>query len=346
MSDPRLPAVEARKPAIEQDATVVLTSGSGGASKAVLHSYGSHYYSALGSNANLRVHTKDRWLLSIPLYHVGGIGIVFRCLMAGATIVIPPADEGLGFSLQKMEVTHCSLVTTQLLRLLREVGPTTKLGLQAILLGGGPVPDSLLSDAGERGWPTFLSYGLTEMASQVCTEAVADVGLTPRTSGSVLRYRELKLDADGEVFVRGRTLGRGYIQGGDVVSLVDEDGWFATGDLGVLDAEGRLTLIGRKDHRFISGGENIQPEAIELVLAGFPGVMQCMVFPVADDEFGQRPVAVIQFAGGGQVDEKVESYLRERLPGFMVPDRFLPWPDEVAEGVIKMSRTELAKRLT
>lgn len=344
--DPRLPAVESSKPKLEQDATVVLTSGSSRGSRAVLHTYGNHYYSALGSNANIRVHTKDRWLLSIPLYHVGGIGIVFRCLLSGATLAIPPEGEGIGFSLQTMEATHCSLVATQLLRLLQETRPTTTLPLQAILLGGGPVPASVVREATERGWPTFLSYGLTEMASQVCTESTADVGLTPRTVGPVLRYRELQLAEDGEILVRGRTLCRGYIREGNVAGLVDEEGWFATGDLGAFDAGGRLTVAGRKDNMFISGGENIQPEEIEAFLADVPGVMQCMVLPIEDDEFGHRPVAVIQFEGAGPSDKDLASYLRERLPGFKVPNRFLPWPKDLAKAGLKVSRAEVAKQVT
>ncbi|MGB3634631.1 MAG: AMP-binding protein, partial [Rubrobacteraceae bacterium] len=146
-------------------ATVVFTSGSTGGPKAALHTFGNHYYSALGSNANIALSAGDRWLLSLPLYHVGGLSILFRCLLAGAAIALPEPGLPLDRSISELGVTHVSLVATQLRRLLETRTETSN--LKAALLGGGPTPEALVKEAVARGVPVYTSYGLTEMASQV-----------------------------------------------------------------------------------------------------------------------------------------------------------------------------------
>src|SRR5919112_730746 len=101
-------------------ATVVFTSGSTGGPKAALHTFGNHYHNALGSNANIALRPGDRWLHSLPLYHVGGLSILFRCMLARATIVLPQQGSPLAESIVRLAATHVSLVATQLSRLLRE----------------------------------------------------------------------------------------------------------------------------------------------------------------------------------------------------------------------------------
>src|SRR5919107_790833 len=153
---------------LERPATIIFTSGSTGVPKAALHTFGNHYHSALGSNANIALRPGDRWLHSLPLYHVGGLSILFRCLLAGATVALPEPGLPLGEAIAHSGATHVSLVSTQLLRLLREEG-FAGTELRAILLGGGPMPASLVDEAHARGFPIHTSYGLTEMASQVTT---------------------------------------------------------------------------------------------------------------------------------------------------------------------------------
>jgi o-succinylbenzoate---CoA ligase len=91
---------------LERPATIIFTSGSTGAPKAALHTFGNHYHSALGSNANIALRPGDRWLLSLPLYHVGGLSILFRCLIAGATVALPQPGTLLGESISGLGATH------------------------------------------------------------------------------------------------------------------------------------------------------------------------------------------------------------------------------------------------
>ena len=324
---------------LERPATIVFTSGSTDIPKPALHTFGNHHYNALGSNANIMLRPGDRWLHSLPLYHVGGISILFRCLLAGATIALPGHGTPIGDSIAGLGATHVSLVSTQLLRLLRE--DTEFAGLKAVLMGGGPVSASLVDEALSRKLPIHTSYGLTEMASQVTTTPPGASLEALRTAGRVLPEREVSISEEGEILVRGATLFAGYVEGKTLDLPLDTDGWFHTGDLGELDEDGCLRVLGRKDNLFVSGGENIQPEEIEEVLSALPGVQAAVVVPVDDPEFGQRPVAFIRTAGDEPGD--LTPKLREFLPGFKVPATIHPWPEDAQRGM-KPDRNALRER--
>ena len=311
---------------LDRPATIVFTSGSTGIPKAVLHSYGNYYYNALGCNRNLPLTAGDRWLLDLPLYHVGGLGILFRCLLAGATVVMPDGRETLDVVLERYEITHLSVVVTQLHRLLRQPESVRYPSLRYVVLGGSPVPLKLLSRASERGLPVFASYGCTEMTSQVTTTGVDSTTAQRLTSGKLLPYRRLRIGHEGEIQLAGETLFIGYVEGGSLQRPVTRDGWFATGDLGHMDDEGYLTVIGRRDNRFFSGGETIHPEEIERTLTDHDGVEQAVVVPIPDEEFGQRCVAFVQPREEHPDGEALAAWLRQTLPRYKVPDAFYQWP--------------------
>ena len=311
---------------LDRPATIVFTSGSTGIPKAVLHSYGNYYYNALGCNRNLPLTAGDRWLLDLPLYHVGGLGILFRCLLAGATVVMPDGRETLDVVLERYEITHLSVVVTQLHRLLRQPESVRYPSLRYVVLGGSPVPLKLLSRASARGLPVFASYGCTEMTSQVTTTGVDSTTAQRLTSGKLLPYRRLRIGHEGEIQLAGETLFIGYVEGGSLQRPLTRDGWFATGDLGHMDDDGYLTVIGRRDNRFFSGGETIHPEEIERTLTDHDGVEQAVVVPIPDEEFGQRCVAFVQPREEHPDGEALAAWLRQTLPRYKVPDAFYQWP--------------------
>lgn len=135
----------------------------------------------------------------------------------------------------------------------------------------------------------LCGYGLTEFASTVCAkeaDGTADVG-------SPLPGREVKI-VNNEVWLRAASMAEGYWRNGQLVSLVNDEGWYATRDRGEMH-NGKLTIVGRLDNLFFSGGEGIQPEEVERVIAAHPAVLQVFIVPVADKEFGHRPVAVMEY---------------------------------------------------
>jgi len=327
-----------RPPSISggQDATIVFTSGSTGRPKAALHTWTNHVYSAKGANANLPLRPGDRWLLSLPLYHVGGLAILVRCALAGAAVALPDPDASLGRSLTEARATHVSCVPTQLRRLLegKEAPPAP---LRALLLGGGPLPVPLLEKAHAQGWPLLASYGCTEMASQVTTTAPGAAYAELTTAGRCLPHRRLRIGEKGEIFVGGPTLFRGYVEEKGVRDPRDDDGWYPTGDRGRLDAQGRLRVLGRMDHMFVSGGENIQPEEIERHLERVDGVERAVVVSVPDAEFGRRPVAFVR-AREGESEKELRNTLERTLPRFKIPDAFYALPDRAETSELKVDR--------
>jgi O-succinylbenzoic acid--CoA ligase len=266
----------------ERLASMTLTSGSTGLPKAAVHSCRAHLASAEGVLAMIPLASDDDWLLSLPLFHVSGQGILWRWLLAGARLTVgerQPLEQAL------QGCTHASLVPTQLWRLLNSEADVS---LKAVLLGGAAIPVALTEQARARGIRCWCGYGLTEFASTVCgkeADGAPDVG-------QPLPGRALKI-VEGEVWLRADSMAAGYWRDGGVLPLVNEQGWFATRDRGEL-REGKLTLLGRMDNLFFSGGEGIQPEEVERVLLAHPQIQQAFIVPLDDAEFGQRPVAVVE----------------------------------------------------
>jgi o-succinylbenzoate---CoA ligase len=330
----------------EQEAAVIFTSGTAGEAKAALLTYGNLYYNALGSNEVIKLSPGDRWILSLPLYHVAGLGVLMRSLIAGATVAIT-RQEDLLKRLTDGKTTHVSLVPTQLFRLFNDqnfVGAQRAVPLRAILLGGSAIPQSLVEESLKRKLPLYVSYGLTEMASQVATGSIKKAG---EPCARVLAHRQLTVK-NGEICVRGAALFKGYLEGEKITRPLDAEGWFHTGDLGVLDQNGFLQVFGRRDNMFISGGENIHPEEIEGVLMKIDGINQAVVVPKEDKEFGHRPVAFIQWNTEAHLHsgDALTKYLAGELPKFKIPAAFYPWPDTVKEGIKPDRKTliELAKK--
>ncbi|HGY57332.1 MAG TPA: o-succinylbenzoate--CoA ligase [Caldithrix abyssi] len=318
-----------------QPATIVFTSGSSGEPSPAVLTYGNHYYNALGSNENIRLNPGDRWLLSLPLYHVAGISILFRAALAGAAVIVPDANNRLAEQILESRPTHISLVAAQLAELLeiQDIRSVMK-NMRAILLGGSAISHKLIKRAFEAGWPLFVSYGSTQMASQITTTTPA-AGLEELfTSGFVLPYREVRIGENAEILVKGQTLFSGYWEKGKIVPAAVDDGWFRTGDAGFFDVQNRLVVQGRLDRMFISGGENIHPEEIERELLKIEGVRQAVVVAYDDDRFGQRPAAFVKgIDWNEQTVEKIKALLRRSLPAYKIPDRFLPWPDDAPQGM-------------
>lgn len=321
-------------------ATVIFTSGSSGEPKAALHTLENHFYSAIGSNQNIPFQSQDRWLLSLPLYHVGGLAILMRAFLGKGAVVIPDQDLNLLDNIKHFNPTHISLVATQLYRLLQDKKTMESLTkLKAILLGGSAIPIELIKQAVSYNLPIYTTYGSTEMASQITTTNIQDkIDVLP-SSGKLLKHRQLKLMEDGEILVKGKTLFKGYIEKGKIKAGRDNYGWFHTGDLGKLDKHGYLTILGRKDNVFISGGENIQPEEIEKYLCQIKGIIQAVVVPIEDKEFGARPVAFIKTIDDRLIKpECILNNLKEKIARFKIPDHFFPFPASFPQNNIKMNR--------
>lgn len=319
---------------------LIATSGTTGVPKAVSHTFSNHVYSAKGSQYCTPLTEHDAWLLSLPLFHVGGFGIVVRCLLAGAEIVVDTQNVPLQQLLVEQRITHVSLVNTQLRRLLVEGADLLdETGLKYILLGGGFASPELVSQVQEKGIRILTTYGMTEMSAQVCTGTPQFIS-SGVTSGEPLPYRELTIVASGEILVRGKTLSAGYFEDGNIIPIVDGQGWYHTGDLGQYSGD-QIMVIGRMDNMLISGGENIHPEEIEKALLSIDDITMAVVVSVRNDEYGQRPFAFVQTESGSLNEVFTKQKLAGIISRFKIPDMIRLLPAEQMPAGLKPNRRTL-----
>jgi O-succinylbenzoic acid--CoA ligase len=332
---------------------ILFTSGTTGRPKGAQLTFGNHWHSALGSAWRIGVLPNDRWLVCLPLYHAGGLAIVWRSCIYGTAMVLEQ-----GFSVERVQaafeseaVSLVSLVPTQLYRLM-DAGTRWPDSLRLVLLGGAAATPELMARATEIGVPVATTYGLTETASQTATLLPEDARRKPSSVGKALTGttiiiadedgRPLPTGAVGEVVVRGPNVMRGYY--GMPESRTLRDGALYTGDLGYLDADGDLWIVQRRSDLIVSGGENVYPAEVEAVLRQHPAVAEVCVVGVVDAEWGQRVAAAIVLKAGTSANEDdIIAFCRERLAGYKRPRsiEFVEALPQTASG--KVVRPEVAR---
>ena len=279
-------------------AAILWTSGTTGRPRGVALGHENLAASARGARDRLSLGEHDVWLASLSPAHVGGLALIVRSLLLGSILVAPGSIRGealpglLRGSRHIPPVSHLSMVPTQLRRLLETWGdaapPRT---LRLILVGGAHAPARLVERAMASAWPVALTYGMTEMTSQVATAAPAEVLYDPEAVGRPLEGVEVRADESGEILVRGPTRALGYV--GAEEPLADADGWYHTGDLGALDDQGRLRITGRRSDRIVSGGVTVDAREVEEALREHPAVSDAAVVGIPDPEWGERVGAAV-----------------------------------------------------
>lgn len=316
---------------------VVATSGSTGRAKAVMLSAGNIRAHVLASKARLPLAPDDVWLDCLPLFHVGGLMILWRCAEAGARVLLHERFDLAALAADLPRATHISLVPTMLARLL-EAGIPPGPRLRVCLVGGAALPGTLAERALAAGWPLYATYGMSETASQAATLPLRP-GWRPGTVGTPLDGFDVALK-DGRIALRGPAVMLGYanpaMRPGDGLA----DGWFVTSDLGAWDAAGALVVLGRADDMLISGGENVQPLAVEEVLARCPGVAAVGITARRDAEWGDRLVAVVV----GSVDDgALLDWARAHLPPPQRPREIVRMPALPLNASGKLDRSALRR---
>ena len=296
------------------------TSGSTGTPKLLVLGRSAVAASARASVQHFALTGEDRWLLCLPLAHVGGLSIVVRSLLARSTTVLYDAgaagllrqiDER-GRALHEHAVTLLSVVPTVLDALLAEDDLRPPSSLRATLIGGAAASPRLLERARERGYAPLTTYGLTEACSHV---TVTPIGEAPRveggfaSAGKALPGVELAIDPDARIRVRSESLCSGCV---DTPFSLDEAGWFHSEDRGRLDRDGHLYVLGRASELIITGGENVDPLRVEAALEELPGIERALVFGVPDERFGEVVACALVVRGvfeRGAFDSAIEQHL-------------------------------------
>jgi len=280
---------------------LLFTSGTSGPAKPVFLSWGNWAAAAAASMAHLAHDVDDVWLQAMPLHHVAGLGIVLRSAYAGGSVRLLDRFEPVGYAAALRQVTLASVVPTMLKRVL-DLDPVPYSGLRAVLVGGGPIPEGLLERAATVGIPALPTYGMTETCGQAAT-------LMP--GSPLVRHAhplpgvEVRID-DGRIDLKGEMIS---------ADVTDDEGWFHTGDLGEIDDDGAIRVLGREDDMIITGGENVSPAAVEAALLRIDGVDSVVVLGVPSARWGSEVVAVYV---GSAAPESLKS---ADLPSYALPKR-------------------------
>lgn len=338
----RLSKESAQSIDITRPANVILTSGSSGFPKAAVHCLANHIANAEGARSLIPLEQGDAWLLSLPLFHIGGLAILNRCALVGTSVVMPDQALSLSQQIDQDKLTHLSLVPAQLRKLLADTSSKLK-SIKALLLGGGAVSLDLLVELKQRNIASYTSYGMTEMGSQITTGPALSDG----SSGKLLPKRELKIE-DGVIWVRGECLFMGYLTDKGIEKPLDTDGWFYTKDRGEWDENGNLHILGRVDNMFICGGENIQPEEIEAALKQHPQIDDAIVFAIPDAQFGNLPAAILRGSlthHTESIANELERFLADKIARFKRPRQYYVWPENHEQTGLKVNRKVLIANL-
>lgn len=312
---------------LDRDALILFTSGSRGAPKAARLRYSNLVASAYQSNLNTLLAEGNSWLLSLPIYHAGGLSILFRCLLAGAEVQLMEGfdREQIVLESRSRRTTHLSLVPTMLEEVLeaREASPFGP-DLRALLLGGAASSKKLMEKIRRFDIPVLTSYGMTETASHVTCTSLSDSPDKLVSAGRTLalskvrvldeRGKELGKNELGRIAVKGACVFAGYIGANEV----EEE--FLTNDSGYFDESGFLHIQGRIDDIISSGGEKFALAEIEEAALACPGVIRACALKQLNERWGERPVLFVE---GRLEPELLLRHLREILPRFKVPDRIV-----------------------
>lgn len=336
--------------------TIIYTSGTTGKPKGVVHTYGNHWSSAIASALNLGIDKQDKWLATLPLFHVGGFSLLMKSVIYGMPIYLLEKFEveAIHHAIMNKGVTIVSVVSVMLDRLLEQLATKSyPEGFRCMLLGGGPASAYLLEKARQKRVPVFQTYGMTETSSQIVTlspnEALRKIG----SAGKALFSAQMKVMHDlqeanpleiGEIFVKGPMVTTGYYQNEAINESVLRQGWLATGDLGYLDKEGFLYVVDRRKDLIISGGENVYPAEIENVLVGINGIKEAGVVGQEDSKWGKVPVAFIIVEDELDLD-LVRQQCREELAKYKVPKAFYIVDSLPRNASNKLLRHQLVTRL-
>jgi O-succinylbenzoic acid--CoA ligase len=340
--------------------SVVFTSGTSGRPKGAMITFANHFWSATASSYRLGIDPNDRWLSVLPLYHVGGLAVIWRSCLYGTAVVLHDGFQlgKINHSLDHNQITLISLVPTMLYRLLQSRSHWPE-SLRLILLGGAAAATGLVQQANELPRKVISNqlsvnrlpitdyrtpktdyrfplvaptYGLTEAASQVATMRPEDAAHKPGSVGKPLMFTSVKIldehgneqppNQIGEVVVTGPTVMAGYFAPQKSDFLKKSDFSLRTGDMGYLDDDGDLWIVQRRSDLIVSGGENVYPSEVEAVLRQHTAVAQACVVGIPHPEWGQQVVAMLQLESGQTTTEaEILAFSRERLAGYKQPRR-------------------------
>ena len=348
----------------DDDAFLVYTGGTTGLPKGVLVSHKGRCAVDESWTYALGLRSSDRYLLSMPLFHLLPWHIVVGTFMRGGTVVLTEAfnaKESLEL-IEKQKITCLLGVPTVYFYLNREpdIEKYDKSSLRLGITGGDIFPKERFEETERKlggGFRLFNYFGLTEAAGDVTTVTFADPKEKAVTTigrplpGFEVRIVDndrhpLPLGQEGEIAVKASWF-RGYFRNPKANDeTFDKDGWLYTGDLGSIDVDGYVSYLGRKKDMFITGGNNVYPAEIELVLQNHPKILRATVLPIPDEILGEVGRAYCVPKGGQALTEsELFSFCKQNMASIKVPKQFVIRDNLPLTDVGKIDKKALKKEI-
>jgi acyl-CoA synthetase (AMP-forming)/AMP-acid ligase II len=311
----------------------------------------------------LDLKSSDRCLNIMPLFHIHGlIGAVSSSLAAGASIFATPGFNALKFFawLDESQATWITAVPTMYQAVLgrgeRNRAIIQRRPLRFLRSSSSSLPPQVMKELEDLfGCPVIESYGMTEAAHQMTSNPLpprlrrpGSVGIAAGPKVAILDEagRPVARGGTGEVCIRGPNVSPGYVDNPTANAAAFTDGWFRTGDQGVIDAEGYLTITGRLKEIINRGGEKISPREVDEVLMDHPAVAQVVTFAMPHEKLGEDVAAAVVLREGQTISEQsLREFASRRLADFKVPRKIL-FLAEIPKGATgKLQRIGLAAKL-
>jgi O-succinylbenzoic acid--CoA ligase len=330
-------ALRAGEPIDDDVAVVVATSGTTGTPKGAMLTAAALRASAEATHN--RLGGPGQWLLALPAEHIAGLQVLVRSLIAGTTpVAIAPnfAPADLVAAIDQMDPgtrRYTAMVAAQLAKVLHHDEATAALArLDAVLIGGGPIPAAVAEPAVAAGINVVRTYGMSETAGGCVYD------------GFPLDGVRVRLD-DSRILLGGPVLAKGY-RNPVWPDPFAEPGWFRTDDYGLIDESGALRVLGRVDDAISTGGLTVLPQVVEAAVNTHPAVAESVVFGVPDDRLGQRVVAALVLKPGAEAPsvDDLRTHVARTLDRTAAPREIHILTRLPRRGIGKVDRRALAQR--
>ena len=322
-------------PNLDTPHIIMYTAGTTGKPKGAILSQGASFWNVVNLNVALDFTSEDRDLLVLPMFHIGGIGLfTLPMLYDGGTVVIQRTfDPAKTLALLEEErITLFFGVPAIFLALIQhpQFDASAFKNVRLVMSGGAPLPVSLVKQYHEAGIILQQGFGMSEAAPSIATLAKELALKKAGSIGRALMHLEARIVDDnmsavptgdvGELVLRGPNLLQGYWNRPDATKEAFKGGWFHTGDLARMDADGELYIVERKKDMFISGGENVYPAEIENTIFELPQVAEAAVIGIENEKWGEVGRAVVALKEGQNLTvEEIIDYLKKRLAKYKIP---------------------------
>ncbi|MEH7226057.1 long-chain-fatty-acid--CoA ligase [Bacillus sp. JJ1566] len=342
---------------------ILYTSGTTGKPKGAMLTHKNMVHTAVAGADWMKCTPKDVFLMPTPVFHVMGLMFVLRAISSGARMVLMESfkpEKALSLIEQEKVTIHPGVPTMFVLELNHPSFKNYDLSsLRTGEMGGAPAPVEIIKRIRkEMGCNIIIGYGMTETSPTLTLTGFEDDDiLRAETVGRALPGVEIKIvdqnryevgmNTVGELVCQSFGLMKGYFNNQEkTYEVIDENGWYYTGDLATMDENGYIRIVGRKKEMIIRGGYNIYPREVEEYFYTHPAVMDIAIVGLPDTVLGEISCACIRVKQGMKVTEKeLKQFIKEKIADYKIPDRILLVDDFPMTPSGKIKKIELQKRL-